>query len=110
MFADRLGILRLVHFLALAAICLRLAGPGGVGLRRPGLAPLTAVLETVGRQSLAVFLAGMVLAQALGLALDHAGRGLAATALANLTGFAVLVAVALTVGWFKSVPWKEKRP
>lgn len=104
------GILRLVHFLALAAICLRLAGPGGVGLRRPGLAPLTAVLETVGRQSLAVFLAGMVLAQVLGLALDHAGRGLAATALANLTGFAVLVAVALTVGWFKSAPWKEKRP
>ena len=52
----------------------------------------------------------MVLAQILGLALDHAGRGLAATALANLTGFAVLVAVALTVGWFKSAPWKEKRP
>lgn len=104
------GILRLVHFLALAAICLRLAGPGGAGLRRPGLAPVTTILEVLGRQSLAVFLTSMVLAQALGFALDRVGRGFSATALANLTGFAVLVAVALTVGWFKSVPWKEKRP
>jgi hypothetical protein len=97
------GILRLVHFAALAIIAVNLAGEGGRRLR----GPLADVLSRVGQQSLAVFITGMVAAQALGIVLDHAGRDAVTTAAANLAGFALLIAVAYLVGWFKAAPWSR---
>ncbi|MGK9230165.1 OpgC domain-containing protein [Inquilinus limosus] len=91
------GLLRLVHFLALAVLAMRLAGPGGRRLH----GPVVAVVSKVGQQTLAVFVSGMVAAQLLGMALDHTGRGPIAVAAANLAGFAALVAVAYAVAWFK---------
>lgn len=102
------GILRLVHFLALAAIGLRLAGPGGLRLRDPRIAPLTGVLEAVGQQPLAAFLTGMGMAQVLGILLDHVGRTAGSVTAANLAGLATVAAAAMAVGWFKSAPWKER--
>lgn len=97
------GILRLVHFLALAHLALRAVGPRGERLKGPAVR----VISVVGQQSLAVFITGMVLAQGIGIALDHAGRSAATTAAANLAGFAVLIAAAYTVSWFKAPPWRK---
>ncbi|MGP1396266.1 MAG: OpgC family protein [Inquilinaceae bacterium] len=102
------GILRYVHFLALAYLGWLAAGEGG--RRLTGHAAWTwvvGIVRKVGQQSLAVFLTSLVLAQAAGIALDVTGRGLIATAVFNLIGFGGLIAVAYTVGWFKSTPWKR---
>ncbi len=101
------GLLRLVHFLALAYVAFHLVGEKGHRLTNPALAPVIALLSKVGQQSLAVFVTGMVLARMLGIALDHLGRDSLTTALANLAGFAILVATAYGVAWFKSPPWKS---
>ncbi|WP_082714974.1 OpgC family protein [Falsirhodobacter sp. alg1] len=103
------GILRLVHFLSLAIICVRLAGPEGVNLSYPAIAPVTEILRCVGQQSLAIFVSSMFLAQALGIVLDHTGRNFGTTALINLSGFAIAIAIAMVIRWFKSTPWKERR-
>lgn len=96
------GILRLVHFAALAYLAVHAVGEGGRRLK----GPLVKVVSKVGQQSLAVFITGMVVAQILGMALDHTDRGLLATAAANLAGMAVLTATAYLVAWFKAAPWK----
>ncbi|GGK45303.1 OpgC family protein [Salinarimonas ramus] len=103
---TRLGILRLVHFLALAYVALWVVDRWGVLLRN-GVAR---VLAKVGQQSLAVFALGLVLSRALGIYLDFAGREPVTYAIANVTGVAVLVATAYVVGWFKASPWKQKAP
>lgn len=100
------GLLRLIHFLALAYIAFHAVGVGGDRLTHPRIYPVTRVLMKVGQQSLAVFTTGMVVAQIIGIWLDHAGRTPGWTALANLTGFAVLIATAYLVAWFKAAPWK----
>ena len=100
------GLLRLVHFLALAYIAFHAVGVGGHRLVHPRIYPATRVLMKVGQQSLAVFTTGMVVAQMIGIALDHIGRTPLWMALANLTGFAVLIATAYLVAWFKAAPWK----
>ncbi len=100
------GLLRLVHFLALAYIAVHAVGVGGRRLIHPVIYPVTRVLMKVGQQSLAVFITGMVVAQMIGIWLDHAGRTPLPTAIANLAGFALLIATAYLVGWFKAAPWK----
>jgi hypothetical protein len=101
------GLLRLVHFLALAFIAVHVVGPGGSRLVHRRVYPVTRVLMTVGQQSLAVFITGMVVAQILGIWLDHAGRDPLPTAIANLFGFMILIATAMLVAWFKAAPWKS---
>ena len=100
------GLLRLVHFLALAYLAVLAVGSGGHRLNHPTVIPITRVLAKIGQQSLAVFVTGMVVAQVIGIVLDHTGRSPLPTTIANLTGFAVLIATAYLVGWFKSAPWK----
>lgn len=100
------GLLRLIHFVALAYIAFHAVGVGGHRLVHPRIYPATRVLMKVGQQSLAVFTTGMVVAQIIGIWLDHVGRTPFWTALANLTGFALLIATAYMVAWFKAAPWK----
>ncbi|WP_027998233.1 OpgC family protein [Sinorhizobium arboris] len=100
------GILRLVHFLALAQIAVLVVGDKGARLYHPAVRPLTTILIKVGQQSLPVFMTGMVAAQLIGIALDHVGRGALPVATANLAGFAILVATAYGAAWFKQAPWK----
>lgn len=94
---TRFGLLRMVHFLALAYLAYLAAGPGGVRLK--GI--FVRVLTVVGQQSLAVFVTGMVVAQIIGLYLDQAGRTALPLLVANLSGFTVLIAAAYLVRWFK---------
>lgn len=103
---SNLHILRVLHFLALAYLVLSLIEPwrqhldSGVGH----------LLILIGRQSLATFLASVVLARLAGTAADMAGRSEPVVALLNLTGFALILAVAVVVGWFKSAPWGRPAP
>jgi hypothetical protein len=101
------GILRYVHFLALAYLAWVAAGPGGARLRREGFAgAVVAVVSQVGQQSLAVFAASMVLARVLGAVLNLAGGGALAALAVNLAGFAAVIAVARSTAFFKRKPWK----
>ena len=102
---THLAPLRVVHFLAIAFLAYTLAGEGG---RRLAGSFIPAI-QLVGRQTLAVFLAGLVLAQALGVVLDVIGRSVATAALVNIGGCAVLFAVAAVCEWFKSSPWLHAR-
>lgn len=100
------GLLRLIHFVALAYIAFHAVGAGGRRLVHPRIYPVTRVLMKVGQQSLAVFTTGMVIAQIIGIWLDHVGRTPLWMALANLTGFFLLITTAYLVAWFKATPWK----
>jgi hypothetical protein len=101
------GVLRYVHFLALAYLAWVAVGPLGVRLQRGGWAgEVIALICRVGQQSLAVFAASMVLARVLGAVLDLAGGGALAALAVNLTGFALIIGVARLAAFFKSQPWK----
>ncbi len=103
-----LGLYRYTHFLALAYLAYVAAGEGGRRLAGTGLwAAFVRVVRKVGQQSLAVFLASMVLAQLCGALLDVTGRNVLTVALVNLGGFVVLTGIAYGTGWFKSQPWRR---
>ena len=100
------------HFLALAYLAWAAAGAGGARLTaaaRGAWGGVVSVLVTVGRQSLAVFVFSMVLAQVAGYALDLTGRGALTLAAVNLVGLGLLVACAQVAGWFRSQPWRAAR-
>jgi hypothetical protein len=101
------GILRFVHFLALAYLAWVAAGPAGARLRHDGwIGGLITQICRVGQQSLAVFAASMVLARVLGAVLKLAGNGPIAALAVNLAGFALIIAVARIAAYFKGQPWK----
>jgi hypothetical protein len=100
---TRLGAFRYAHFLALAYLAWLVAGEAGRSLR----GPFVEAMMRVGRQTLAVFLSGLVLAQALGVALVFAGGGAAAQIAVNVGGGFGLYAVAVVVEYFKGA---GKRP
>jgi hypothetical protein len=108
------GILRYIHFLALAYLAWVAVGPAGRRLVPPegdGIGArawrrsLAAILK-VGQQSLAVFIASMYLARLLGVLLDVVGRTEVNALLVNILGMGLLVAVAYAAGWFKAGPWR----
>lgn len=104
------GILRYVHFLSIAYLAWIAAGEGGHRLIAGGAwGKFVRLVQKVGQQSLAVFLMSLVLAQSLGILRDALGRTPLNHALANLVGFAGLIATAYTVAWFKSQPWKREK-
>jgi len=105
------GILRFVHFAALAYLAWVAVGPAGVRLRRGGWAGAgIALITRVGQQSLPVFAASMVMARGLGAVLDLAGYGPLATLAVNLLGFALIIGVARLAAFFKSQPWNTPAP
>ena len=100
------GIIRWLHFLALAYLMYCFFASREHWLRMAWAKPII----TVGQQSLAVFLFSMVAAWALSMILDVHGRTWAMTALVNLFGFFLLWLVARIAGYFKSSPWRARRP
>ncbi len=110
------GILRYVHFLALAYLGWVIAGEGGKRLIATGQTRLSLlwayvvkVIMKVGSQSLAVFVFSMVFARLSGLLLDYIGRSTLKTTLANFLGIAALIAVAYFVSWIKKHPWRTAK-
>jgi len=104
------GILRYVHFLALAYVFWVLAGSGGRNLDFKGVIGSTfvKVVHKVGQQSLATFMAGIVFSRFCGFLLDIFGKSWPKMILVNLAGMAAMVAVAYLVSWIKKTPWKPK--
>lgn len=110
------GILRYIHFLAVAYLAWIAAGTAGHRLLPPNgnawptrvwRRGLAAVMK-VGQQSLAVFIASMFMARLLGIALDEMGRSPLSMLVINLVGFGLVVAVAYATGWFKAHPWRRQ--
>lgn len=105
------GLFRYIHFLALAYLAWLAAGENGRRLYGHGRkwGTFVRVVQKVGQQSLAVFMASLVIAQAAGILRDMVwGRGeWVPQILSNVLGFAALIAVAYTVSWFKSQPWRK---
>ena len=109
------GILRYVHFLALAYLVWVMAGDKGNNLRATGDGALArgwrrvmAVILKVGQQSLAVFVVSMFTARVMGFAMDMLGRDTLTSLAVNAGGAGVLILTAYGAGWFKSQPWREK--
>lgn len=103
---NDLHILRVLHFLALAYLVLGLIEPWRQRLDRGA----GHCLILIGRQSLATFLASVVLSRLAGVVAEAAGHDTRVVALLNLTGFALILATAIIVGWFKSAPWSGPAP
>jgi hypothetical protein len=98
---SNLGALRFLHFLSVAYLSFIAVGEGGRRLK----GPVVALICKVGQQSLAVFIAGLILSFVASIFLNVAGRSYFTVPFANLAGMAGLVAVAYAVAWFKSAPW-----
>ena len=107
------GVLRYVHFLALAYLMWVLAGDKGDRIRAGTGAlgrlwgRILHIILKVGQQSLAVFVMSMFTARIMGFAMDVLGRDTGTVLLVNLCGACVLVGTAYVAGWFKSSPWKK---
>lgn len=111
------GPLHYLHFLSLAYLAWLSVGEGGrflksVAAGHAGAVPraLLAVITKVGQQSLVIFVVSMALARFLGFALDLMGRDVLTWAVVNLTGFVIISCVAYGAAWFKSQPWRSKKP
>ncbi|AZO79230.1 MULTISPECIES: OpgC domain-containing protein [unclassified Bosea (in: a-proteobacteria)] len=103
---SNLHLLRPLHFLALAYLVLSLIEPVRDRLDR-GVGHL---LVLIGRQSLAAFLASVVLARLAGSTAELAGHSEPVVAALNLAGFSLILATAVVVGWFKRAPWAGPAP
>ncbi|WP_107989026.1 OpgC family protein [Breoghania corrubedonensis] len=104
------GILRYVHFLSLAYLAWIAAGEAGARLRGSGAwGVFVRIVQKVGQQSLAVFLMSLVAAQAIAIVRDQVStEDYMGQIVSNLVGFAILIATAYVVGWFKQAPWAKK--
>ena len=110
------GILRYIHFLALAYLAVAVVGPKGArisaGPSNPTLARIWArvllVITTVGQQSLAVFVFSMFYAVLLTALFDYVGRSNFSMLWVNLLGAAGIALAAYTAQWFKAKPWAKK--
>lgn len=115
---THLGLLRYVHFLALAYLAWALAGDDGRRLKRSGMigAAITLVCRT-GQQSLAVFVTSLLFAILLGVAIaensilgpsDPVHTPQWIVNLVNVSGFALIVLVTYCSRFFRSAPWAAK--
>ncbi|MDF2232035.1 OpgC domain-containing protein [Albimonas sp. CAU 1670] len=108
---ERLGMTSFAAFLALIVLGWAALGRRGRAfVATTGWERFVPVVRKVGTQSLAVFLVSMVLAQAIGAALDVTGRDGWTVGVANACGFGVLILTAYVAGFFKSQPWRRPAP
>ena len=108
---ERIGLLAILHLAALVVLAWAALGARGRHwLAHDFVLRGVPVIRKVGTQSLAVFMVSIFLARVNGWLLDVIGRGAWKVAVVNLTGFAILIAVAYLVSWFKSQPWRARRP
>lgn len=97
------GLLRWLHFLALAYIVVTLL-KGRIWLLQSRYA--RPIVKT-GQQALPVFLLSMTLSYISGMLLDQMGRTTSTIAAINIGGCLVLIGAAYLFSWYKSNPWKR---
>ncbi|MEO0798739.1 MAG: OpgC domain-containing protein [Pseudomonadota bacterium] len=100
---GKLGVLRIVHFLALAYLAWIAVGEGGRYLK----GPLVNVTRKIGQQSLGIFMTGIMLSFIAGPFLNVVGRTYLSVGLVNFGAIGIMIAVAYTVAWYKSAPWSK---
>jgi hypothetical protein len=106
---NRIGRGQLLHILALiVAVWSAIGTRARTWVARDVVLKSVPVIRKVGTQSLAVFMVSIPLARFNGWILDLLERDAWTWAAVNLSGFAVLIAVAYLVSWFKSVPWRAQ--
>ena len=96
--------LQYAHFLASAYVVLVLLKGREQILLSPPLKPIV----KCGQQALSIFTSGMVLSYIGGMVFDHRGTGPMIQILVNTVTFALLIAIAYGVAWFKAAPWKRR--
>jgi hypothetical protein len=99
-----LGILRWLHFLALALLMNRLFQRNGHWLRMA----LPRWIAGLGQHALPMFVFGACLSCAGGMALDVAGRDALAAAAVNLAGLGLLLLAARAWAWLDAKPWRTE--
>lgn len=99
---TRFGLLRWVHFLALAYVATSLLKDRGHWLAGRAARPIV----RMGGQSLPVFAVGMALSYIGGMVFDRFGHGFLGLSLVNIGGCAVLMVSAGLMAWLKSQPWR----
>ena len=112
------GILRYAHFLALAYLAWALAGTEGRRLPMSGIGgAVVTVVRRVGQQSLAVFVASLLLAQLIGVFIaENSILGPDAPVyvaqwvinVGNLAGALAIIAVAYLARYFRNPPWAQR--
>ena len=101
---THMDLLQYVHFLASAYVAIVLLKGHEDALYAPALRPVV----KCGQQALSIFISGLVLSYIGGIIFDHWGTGLSEQLVVNGITFALLVAIAYGVAWFKATPWKER--
>jgi hypothetical protein len=94
-----LDVLRVAHFLALAAIAVRFVPAGWPGLTSPWLRPMI----RCGQHSLEIFSLGVFLAFTGYFALTEISAGLGLHFLVGLLGIAMMSTVASLLSWYKQL-------
>lgn len=106
---DQMGLMQIVHLIALIIVVWAAIGEKARRwLTTDGFLRTVPVIRKVGTQSLAVFMVSIPLARFDGFLLDLIGRDVWTRLAVNSFGFAVLIAVAYSVGWFKKQPWRRE--
>jgi hypothetical protein len=100
---TNLDVLRFAHFLALAAITIRLLPRDWPGLKSRWLRPLI----LCGQHSLEIFCLGVFLAFAGHFVLSEGGGGAALHALVSLCGILIMWGVAWVMAWYKEAAGKK---
>jgi hypothetical protein len=99
------GLLRFIHFLALAYLAFVLAGENGMNLK----GRVVDWARRLGQQSLAIFMSGLFLSFVASVILSLTGRGIVPVALVNGGGIVTLYGLARIVTWFKASPWQKEQ-
>jgi hypothetical protein len=100
---TNLDVLRLTHFLALAALTVRFLPRDWPGLKSPWLRPLI----LCGSHSLEIFCLGVFLAFAGHFILAEVSGGAAMHAVISLSGILIMWGVAWVISWYKRVADKS---
>ncbi|MEM8792048.1 MAG: OpgC domain-containing protein [Pseudomonadota bacterium] len=107
---ERIGLPQLAHLAAVVVLVWNVIGDRArQWIIRDAFLAAVPVIRKVGTQSLAVFMVSIVLSRFNGWWLDVIDRDVWTRFLVNGTGFAVLIATAYLVGWFKRQPWRDEK-
>jgi hypothetical protein len=104
---THLGLLRWLHFIALAYIAVY-ALKGRESLLSKLWVPT--LISKLGQHSLPVFQVSLVLSYIGGMVLDQAGHTPWSLLIVNLGGCMLLITTAYLLAWFKENPWKSGLP
>jgi hypothetical protein len=107
MYIDKtnLHVLRILHFLSLAVVTVRLVPRNWAGLRSVWLRP--AIL--CGQNSLEIFCLGVFLSFAAHFALVEVNEGVAMQVAMSILGLAIMIGTAALLSWYKHIEGRSPR-